>query len=122
MGGSPDDRLMPRGLLRLHRHRITTEVPSVDGGGERETSLGTRVPIFPVDPAGSDRRSGLAETFADAPPLVALVLSSHRSREFDARAAEAAARAVRERPFTVRDLVTTVAAVARGGNPLGEPH
>jgi DNA-binding response OmpR family regulator len=67
---------------------------------------------------GADWQNELSTALARDPRLVAVVLTSSRSPEFDVRAASAGAHAVLQRPFTVRDLIATVEAVGRGENPL----
>jgi DNA-binding NarL/FixJ family response regulator len=121
MGGTPDDRLLLRGLLRLHRHRVAAEIPAVDALRDLVPSDERKVLIFQVDPTGAGWCDDLAAALARDPSMLAVVLTRGRSPEFDRRATGAGARAVLQRPFTVRDLVATVEAVGRGENLLGTP-
>lgn len=119
MGGSPEDRLLLRGLLRLHRHRVATEITADSDLHELEPSDERKVLLFQIEPMrGADWQNELSTALARDPRLVAVVLTSSRSPEFDVRAASAGAHAVLQRPFTVRDLIATVEAVGRGENPL----
>jgi DNA-binding NarL/FixJ family response regulator len=121
MGGSAEDRLLLRGLLRLHRHRVAAEIPAADDLHEMVASDERKVLIFLIGAGGSDWWGDLSDALAKDPRLTAIVLTSSRSPEFDRRAAEAGARAVLQRPFTVKDLIATVEAVARDENPLAGP-
>lgn len=119
MGGSVEDRLLLRGLLRLHRHRVAAEVPQSGSLRELVASGEPKVLLFQIDATSPDWCADLTAALAQDPSLVAVVLTSLRSPEFDRRAAGAGAHAVLQRPFTVRDLIATVEAVAHGENPLG---
>jgi DNA-binding response OmpR family regulator len=78
----------------------------------------TKVLLFLVDPGAVDWGRDLSVALAQDPGLRAIVLTRGRSVDFDRRAAEVGAHAVLQRPFTVRDLVATLEAVARGENLL----
>jgi DNA-binding NarL/FixJ family response regulator len=126
MGGNADDRLLLRGLLRLHRHRVAAEIEGSDGASHLAPSDERKVLILQADSRTPDWPDQLTAALTRDPSLLAMVLTPARSAEFDRRAAAAGAHAVLLRPFAVKNLIATVEAVARGENlltaiPSGDP-
>jgi DNA-binding NarL/FixJ family response regulator len=114
LGGTADDRLLLRGLLRLHRHRVAAEIEGDHGVREITPSDERKVLIVQADPRSGEWAQQLTDALGRDPSLLAMVLTPVRSPEFDRRAADAGARAVLLRPFAVKTLIATVEAVARG--------
>jgi CheY-like chemotaxis protein len=120
VGGTPENRLLLRGLLRLHRHRVAAEIPGVENLDDLVRSDERKVLILQLESMPSPWEEELAAALARDPQLLAIVLTASRSPDFDRRARAAGAHAVLQRPFTVSDLISTVEAVARGENALAD--
>ena len=112
LGGSEDTRLLLRGLLRLHRHRVLLEAPAREGIERLPASPETKLLILD---AGSEKDGKWAEELAavlkSRPDLEALVILSSSDPALETRARSAGARAVLVRPFAIRDFVEAVDSV-----------
>jgi DNA-binding NarL/FixJ family response regulator len=113
LGGSEDTRLLLRGLLRLHRHRVLLEAQAPEGIDRLPASPETKVLILDAgtdsDHAWSQALSSILKRREDLRALVILP-SSDPTLETAARAA--GARAVLVRPFAIREFVDAVDSVA----------
>jgi len=113
LGGSEDTRLLLRGLLRLHRHRILLEGPSTDGIDGLPSSTEPKVLVLD---AGATADTAWAESLASVlqrrADLRALVILPASDPALEARARAAGARAVLVRPFAIREFVEAVDSVA----------
>lgn len=119
-GGSEETRLLLRGLVRLHHHRVVGEGP----GPEVLAGLAPDV-VRPVllldadldDPAWVQQVNSTLKAHPDAK---AVLLTSHRSVVVEERARTAGFHSVLRRPFAVRDLVQMIEE-ASPGTPGGAP-
>ena len=112
LGGSEDTRLLLRGLLRLHRHRILLEGPSAEGIDGLPASSEPKVLVLD---AGAKEDSSWTESLAAVlqrrADLRALVILPTSDPALAARARAAGARAVLVRPFAIREFVEAVDSV-----------
>jgi len=112
LGGSEDTRLLLRGLLRLHRHRVLLEAQSPDGIERLPASPETKILILD---AGSDGDGQWADNLASVlrarSDLRALVILPSSDPALENRARKAGARAILVRPFAIRDFVEAVDSV-----------
>ena len=109
IGGSEDTRLLLRGLLRLHRHRVLLEAPTREAVDRLPTSA--EVKILVLD-AGTDKTevwtAELSSLLRSRSDLRALVILSSSDPGLETRARQAGARAVLVRPFAIRDFIEAV--------------
>ncbi len=111
LGTNDDTRLLLRGLIRLHRHRVALEARTIDELEGLPPSTRPRVLIQDVD-AEDDRWSDELRFALDRhPDLRAVVLLPTDGTSLRAEALRAGASAVIVRPFAVRELVRKVTEV-----------
>lgn len=115
-GGSEETRLLLRGLVRLHHHRVIGEGP----GPEVLAGLAPDVvrPVLLLD-ADIDDPAWIQQvdsTLKAHPDAKAVLLTSHRSQVVDERARSAGFHSVLRRPFAVHDLVRMIEEVAPGSS------
>ena len=119
LGGSEDTRLLLRGLLRLHRHRVLLETATREGIDHLPASTEPKILILD---AGPDSSKGWAEELSlvlqARPDLRALVILSSPDPALDSRARQAGAKAVLVRPFAIRDFIQAVESIE---SPLPPP-
>jgi len=112
LGGSEDTRLLLRGLLRLHRHRVLLEAPSREAVDRLPAS--TEIKIHVLD-AGTDKTevwtAELSSLLRSRSDLRALVILPSSDPGLEARARQAGARSVLVRPFAIRDFIEAVDAI-----------
>lgn len=118
LGGSEDTRLLLRGLLRLHRHRVLLEAPTREGLARIPTT--PEVKILVLD-AGPDKGEAWAEELANLlkgrSDLRALVILPSSDPGLETRARQAGARATLVRPFAIRDFVEAVDSLGAPPSP-----
>ncbi len=109
LGGNEDTRLLLRGLLRLHRHRVLLEAPGPEGIGRLPKSDETKVLVMDVgserEPSWTDELSELLRGRLD---LRAVVILPSADVALESRARAAGAKAVLVRPFAIHDFVEAV--------------
>jgi len=109
LGGSEDTRLLLRGLLRLHRHRVLLEAPTREGLDRLPPSPETKVLVLD---AGTDKGDRWAEDLSivlqGRPELHAIVILPRADPALEARARQAGAQAILVRPFGIHDFVQAV--------------
>jgi DNA-binding NarL/FixJ family response regulator len=115
LGGSEDTRLLLRGLLRLHRHRVLLEAQAPEGIDRLPASPETKVLILD---AGSEAdgtwSDALASVLRARSDLRALVILPNSDPALETRARRAGARATLVRPFAIRDFVEAVDSLGAG--------
>jgi DNA-binding NarL/FixJ family response regulator len=121
LGGTEETRLLLRGLVRLNRHRVLAEAASADQLPAIEPPDTPTVLILVGDGEGDDWPHELAGVRERVPGLEALLLVPERTPDLIARARRMGVKAVLNRPFAIRDLVSSVEAVARGEDILDRP-
>jgi len=109
LGGSEDTRLLLRGLLRLHRHRVLLEAPTQEGVDRIPVSSETKILVLD---AGADKAEAWAEMLASLlharSDLHALVILPSSDPGLETRARQAGAQATLVRPFAIRDFIEAV--------------
>lgn len=107
-GGSDETRLLLRGLVRLHHHRVVAE------GHGPETLRGLpeplEAPVFLLDIDLDDAAwtTQLTTTLPRYPNARAVLLTANRSAGHDAKAHEMGFAYLLRRPFAVHDLVEAI--------------
>jgi len=109
LGGSEDARLLLRGLLRLHRHRVLLEAEAPEGIERLPASPETKILILDAGAGtGGTWSEALSAVLRSRRDLRALVILPSSDPTLETRAREAGARAVLVRPFAIRDFVEAV--------------
>ncbi len=116
-----DTRLLLRGLLRLHHHRIVLEARTVDELRELAPGLGPRLLLQDVDTEDERWSDELAVVLHDHPDLRAVVLLPSEGGGLRAEAMRVGARAVIVRPFAIRELMRLVEEAVSSPDPVGHP-
>ena len=112
LGGSEDTRLLLRGLLRLHRHRVLLEVQAPEGIERLPASPEPKILILDAGAkADCTWAEDLSSVLKSRPDLRALVILPTSDPTLETRAREAGARGVLVRPFAIHDFVEAVDAV-----------
>ena len=118
VGGSEETRLLLRGLVRLHQHRVLEEKATADELGPGDPNDPARVLILVADGEGDEWPHELATARELQPHLLALLVVPERTPDLIVRARRMGVKAVLNRPFAIRDLVSSVEAVALGEDIL----
>ncbi|HYA55031.1 MAG TPA: hypothetical protein VEG42_05465 [Thermoplasmata archaeon] len=109
LGGNDDTRLLLRGLLRLHRHRVLLESPSREAVERLPQSA--EVKILVLD-AGTEKGEAWADDLTQLlkgrADFQALVILPSSDPGLETRARQAGARATLVRPFAIRDFIEAV--------------
>lgn len=112
LGGSEDTRLLLRGLLRLHRHRVLLEAPTREGMERLPHSPEMKILVLDI---GSDKGETWADDLASLlkarTDLKALVILPSSDPALEAKARKAGAQMTLVRPFAIRDFVEAVDAL-----------
>lgn len=113
LGGSEDTRLLLRGLLRLHRHRVLLEAPTREGVDRLPPSDEAKILILDTGPAKGDSWvEELTALLRGRTDLHALVILPSPDPALETRARQAGAKFVLVRPFAIRDFIHAVDSVA----------
>ncbi|MCI4364761.1 MAG: hypothetical protein L3K10_01665 [Thermoplasmata archaeon] len=101
-------------MIRLHHHRVTGEVGSAESLASVEEADPPRVLILVADGEGELWPHELGVARARQAGLLPLLIVPETTPDLLARARRLGVRAILNRPFAIRDLVSAVEAVARG--------
>jgi AmiR/NasT family two-component response regulator len=121
LGGSDETRLLLRGLLRLHHHRVDREVRTAETLEPRPPGTTPRVLILVADTESDDWSRELVTARDRQPGLLPLLVVPEASPRLVERARAVGVRGILTRPFAVRDLVGAVATLIRGGERFPPP-
>jgi CheY-like chemotaxis protein len=112
LGGSEDSRLLLRGLLRLHRHRVLLEGPTHEGIERVPVSPDQKVLVLDAGTGKSDSSfSELQAALQGRGDLSAIVILPSADPALEAKAREAGAKTILVRPFAIRDFIQAVDSV-----------
>jgi AmiR/NasT family two-component response regulator len=118
VGGTEETRLLLRGLVRLHQHRVLAEVSTADLLRPTDPNDPADVLVLVADGEGDEWPHELATARDHQPDLLPMLIVAERTPELISRARRMGVRAVLNRPFAIRDLVSSLEAVARGEDIL----
>jgi CheY-like chemotaxis protein len=113
-GGSEETRLLLRGLVRLHRHRVVAEGPGPETLRELPADVGTPVVLLDVDLDRPEWSSEIVETARRYPGIRIVLLTPNRSPRVDTFARDLGIHSVLRRPFAVHHLVEAIEAEGDG--------
>lgn len=108
VGGTEETRLLLRGLLRLHRHRILAEGPSFDALSGLPSGARAEVAVVDIDLEDDSVGPAIADALTRTPGLHMVLLTPSRTPQLEARAKELGIARVVRRPFAVHELVEAV--------------
>lgn len=111
LGGSEDTRLLLRGILRLHRHRVLLEAPTREAIERLPPSPETKVLILDAGSDGDEWADELSAITRSRSDLHALVILPRADPALETRARQAGAKAILVRPFGIHDFVQAVDSV-----------
>lgn len=118
LGGSEDTRLLLRGLLRLHRHRVLLEAPTREGVDRLPPSAETKILILDAaTEAGEGWSKDLSAVLHRRPDLRALVILPNSDPALETEARQAGALAILVRPFAIRDFIEAVDSIGASSAP-----
>ena len=118
LGGSEDTRLLLRGLLRLHRHRVLLETPTREAVDRLPPSAETKILVLDTGgEKGEAWATDLASLLRARSDLRALVILPSADPGLETRARQAGARAILVRPFAIRDFIEAVDSVGAAPSP-----
>ncbi|HKS59787.1 MAG TPA: hypothetical protein VJS68_03300 [Thermoplasmata archaeon] len=102
-----ETRLLLKGLLRLHRHRVIGEAFTLE---QAESLVGGSAPALLLVDAEADTEewASLRKSIEIHPGLKAILITPSRSKSGEDRAREAGFDALVRRPFAVRELIDAV--------------
>jgi CheY-like chemotaxis protein len=108
VGGSDETRLLLRGLLRLHRQRVTGEGTSASYLDQLPISPEPTVVVLDVDLEEPEWLNSIKQAIGRHQNLRAVLLTVSRSARVEELAKEAGISALVRRPFAVHELVEAV--------------
>ena len=119
-GGSEETRLLLRGLLRLHHHRVVGDLAS--GASTLTLPPGARdlVVVVDADLQDPEWERSIAQARQQSPNLKVVLLTGTRSAEVIAKARNLGISAIVRRPFAVRELIEAVGPAAPPNPPEPE--
>lgn len=107
-GGSDETRLLLRGLVRLHHHRVIAEGPGPETCLESSPDGEASVLILEADLENDAWRQHIAEFRSKDPARRVVLLTGDRSVAFEGRARGLGIDRLLLRPFAVHDLVDAI--------------
>jgi AmiR/NasT family two-component response regulator len=120
-GGSEETRLLLRGLLRLHHHRVVGDLAS--GAAKLTLPPGAQdlVVVVDADLQDPEWERAISQARAQSPSLKIVLLTGTRSAEVVAKARALGVSAIVRRPFAVRELIEAVGPAAPPASPETQP-
>ncbi|HEY6239081.1 MAG TPA: hypothetical protein VIZ68_07855 [Thermoplasmata archaeon] len=121
-GGSEETRLLLKGLVRLHRHRVVAEGSGPETLRELPVDAEPPVALVDVDLDDPTWSAAIGETLRRCPGIRIVLLTPNRSPRVDSAARDLGIHTVLRRPFAVHQLVEALdrdgaEAPAPDGNP-----
>jgi len=105
VGGSEETRLLLRGLVRLHHHRVVFEGPNPASLGELPAEPSTLVVLVDADLEAAEWSAAIAGALRESPSRRGVLIAPSRSARIEQRAKELGFASVLRRPFAVHELV-----------------
>ncbi|MCI4320056.1 MAG: hypothetical protein L3J87_00310 [Thermoplasmata archaeon] len=120
-GGSEETRLLLRGLLRLHHHRIVGDLAS--GAAVLSIPPGAQdlVVVVDADLQDPDWERAIVQARQQCANLKVVLLTGTRSAEVIAKARNLGISAIVRRPFAVRELIEAVGPAPPPAPPETQP-
>jgi DNA-binding NarL/FixJ family response regulator len=116
-GGSEETRLLLRGLLRLHHHRVLGDLASGSATLTIPSDARGLVAVVDADLQDPEWERAISEARQQHPDLRVVLLTATRSTEVLAKARTLGVAAIVRRPFAVRELIDAVGPAAAPPSP-----
>lgn len=113
-GGTDETRLLLRGLVRLHHHRVVAEGFGPETLTESSNDGAPTVALVDADLDDPRWADAVRRCSAARPGIRIILLTASRSPQLEARAKELGVAALLHRPFAVHELVDVVEPPAAG--------
>ena len=121
LGGTEEARLVLRGLLRLHQHRVF----GVSGSPDEALALLKEAPdpvlLLDIELQTKPWEEIVPEALRVQPRARVVLLAQSRSPRLEAQAKAAGVMALVRRPFAIHELLGAVAPADGGGTTSGPP-
>ena len=119
VGGSDETRMLLRGLLRLHRHRVLYEGSRADSLARLPEAAGGAVLVLDVNIAEEPWASAISQSLTARPDLRAVLLTPIRGGRVEEDARRLGIHTLLRRPFAVHELIEAVGGPPPEGAPPG---
>jgi hypothetical protein len=116
-GEDADERLLLRGLLRLHRHPVVFEAASLDELGRLPAASEPKLLVVAVRSDDEGWEKDLRSVLASHPELRPVVILPKGKGTRGTPAAPSCASVVIARPFAIRDFINALTSALNGGSP-----
>jgi DNA-binding NarL/FixJ family response regulator len=120
IGGTTESRLVIRGLLRLHRHRVVYEGASFPGLAEVAEKAGPKILILDGR-LDAETEPLLRQLVQQRPNLHVVLVTSQPAGAAGPKGRELGIAAVLPRPFTVSEFSRTIDRLASDLSPESAP-
>ena len=117
VGGTEDTRLLLRGLLRLHRHRVIGECGQVDFPRILPADGAPLVLLMDVDLDDAAWAEAIRETLRQRPHVRGILISPRQTKRLEEQARSLGIETLLLRPFAVRELLDAMDRAAPGTAP-----
>jgi hypothetical protein len=121
VGGSEETRLLLRGLVRLHHHRVISEGAGPESLAELPTEPAALVVLIDADIEQPEWADPIQAALRGPSGRRAILISPARSPRIESRSKELGFSALLRRPFAVHELVEAIAPPAPTAPPRTEP-
>ena len=118
VGGSEETRLLLRGLVRLHHHRVIAEGAGPESFAELPTEPTGLVLLIDADIEKPEWAEGIGHALRGHPGRRAVLISPTRSPRIEGRAKELGFATLLRRPFAVHELVEAISPPATSPPPV----
>jgi DNA-binding NarL/FixJ family response regulator len=115
-GEDVDERLLLRGLLRLHRHPVVFEAATLEELSRLPAASEPRLLVVAVKAGDGTWEQDLRSVLQSHPELRPVVILPRESAGLDPQKASAAARVVVVRPFAIREFVHALTSAMDGAS------
>ncbi|MCI4339842.1 MAG: hypothetical protein L3K06_03670 [Thermoplasmata archaeon] len=108
VGGSEETRLLLRGLVRLHHHRVLSEGAGPEALSELPEEPASLVVLIDADIEKPEWAEPIRLALRDRPSRRAVLISPTRSPRIENRSKELGFATLLRRPFAVHELVEAI--------------
>ena len=112
VGGSDETRLLLRGLVRLHHHRVVAEGRSPQTLRDLAADIDAPVVLLDVDVDQPEWAEQISRSLKGHQGLRAILLTANRTTRLETQAKEMGISSLLRRPFAVHELVEAIDASA----------
>ena len=121
VGGTEETRLLLRGLVRLHHHRVVAEGPSPDTLQEIPPEPADPILLIDADLGEARWAQPIGALLGARPTIRAILITASRSPQVETQARGLGVSQLLHRPFAVHELVEALDLPAGGPEPPAGP-